>query len=427
MRAKELLASLRSGAFDTRLREVYGARADAEVIYGRVESVVRGFCERFDPAGERELAVFSAPGRTELGGNHTDHQNGRGLAGSVDMDTVACVAKSEGTLIRVISKGHDAVEVDVGDVDVREDERSRSQALVRGVAAWMDARGEQIGGFDAYTETRVLRGSGLSSSAAFEVLIGEIMNALYCGARFSPTEIARVGQYAENVYYGKPCGLLDQMACSVGGVIAVDFADPENPVVERCAVDFAAEGYALVVIDSGANHSDLDGEYAAITREMGAVAQFFGAEKLHDVDEAAFYAREDAVRAALGERPALRAEHFFAETRRAAQQLDALRRGDFPAYLALVRESGASSETKLQNVTVDRPDGDRLLRVIRRARELAGETGAARVHGGGFAGTAQAYVPLEKLSDFVAVMEREFGAGCCHIVQIRNIGGARLI
>ena len=427
MRKQELLEALRGGAFDAKLRAVYGGRVAAGVIYDRIESVVRGFCERFDPDGARDLAVFSAPGRTELGGNHTDHQNGRGLAGSVDMDTLACVARRGDTVIRVVSRGHDPVEVDVGDVAIREDERSRSQALVRGVAARMDALGERIGGFDAYTETRVLRGSGLSSSAAFEVLIGEIMNGLFCRGRFNSTDIARIGQYAENVYYGKPCGLLDQMACSTGGVIAIDFADPDNPVVERCAVDFAAEGYALVVIDSGANHSDLDGEYAAITEEMGAVARFFGVEKLNDVDESAFRAREDEVRAALGERPALRAEHFFAETKRAGEQLAALRRGDFAAYLALVRESGESSETKLQNVSVNRPDGDRLLRVIRRARELAGADGAARVHGGGFAGTAQAYVPLPALDGFVAAIEAEFGRGCCHIVQIRNVGGVRLI
>ena len=427
MRAKELLASLHDGAYDARLRDVYGERFPAAAVYGRIESVVRGFCERFDPDGVRPLAVFSAPGRTELGGNHTDHQNGCGLAASVDMDTLACVARGEGTVIRVISKGHDPVEVDVGDVAIREDERSRSQALVRGIAARMDALGCRIGGFDAYTETRVLRGSGLSSSAAFEVLIGQIMNGLFCLGRFDSTDIAKIGQYAENVYYGKPCGLLDQMACSIGGVIAIDFADPNNPAVERCTVDFAREGYSLVIIDSGANHSDLDGEYAAITREMGAVARFFGAERLRGVDETAFRARRGEALAALGVRPVLRAEHFFAETKRAEDQLTALRRGDFAAYLALVRASGESSETKLQNVSVDRPDGDRLLRVIRRARELAGESGAARVHGGGFAGTAQAYVPLLKLEGFVAAMEAEFGKGCCHIVQIRNVGGVRLI
>lgn len=427
MNANDLLHALRGGAFDARLREIYGAQMSPDVVYGRIESVVNGFCERFDPERTRELSVFSAPGRTELGGNHTDHQNGCGLAGSVDMDTIACVARRDGTAIRVVSKGHDPVEVDVGDVTIREDERSRSQALVRGIAARMDELGCRVEGFDAYTETRVLRGSGLSSSAAFEVLIGEIMNHLFCGARFDSTDIAKIGQYAENVYYGKPCGLLDQMACSTGGVVAIDFADPDDPVVERCAVDFAGEGYALVVIDSGANHSDLDGEYAAITQEMGAVARFFGKRVLREVDEAAFNARRNEVRAACGERPTLRAEHFFAETKRAQAQYEALCRGDFAGYLALVRESGMSSETKLQNVSIDRPDGDRLLRVIRRARELAGEIGAARVHGGGFAGTAQAYVPLEKLESFVAAIEREFGAHCCHIVQIRNVGGARLI
>ena len=426
MHANELLQALHNGQFDDRLRTVYGERSVA-VVYGRIESVVNGFCKSFDQDGTRELTVFSAPGRTELGGNHTDHQGGCGLAGSVDMDTIACVARRDDAVIRVLSKGHDPAIIDISDTAIREDERSRSQALLRGVAAKMGELGHPIGGFDAYTETRVLRGSGLSSSAAFEVLIGQIMNQLFCGGAFDSTDLAKIGQYAENVYYGKPCGLLDQMACATGGVIAIDFADPQDPVVRRCAVDFAGEGYALVIIDSGANHSDLDGEYAAITQEMGAVAKFFGKEKLHDVDETEFLCRRDEVRAACGERPTLRAEHYFAETKRAQAQYEALERGDFAGYLALVRESGESSEKKLQNVSIDRPGGDRLLRVIYRARELAGPTGAARVHGGGFAGTAQAYVPLEKLYGFVAAMEGEFGKGCCHIVQIRNVGGVQLI
>ena len=426
MRADEVIRSLHNGTFDGQLRAVYGAQPPA-AVYGRIESVINGFCAAFDPAREREIAVFSAPGRTELGGNHTDHQRGCGLAASVDMDTLACVARGAGTLIRIYSKGHDPAEVDVGDTAIRADERSRSQALVRGIAARLDAMGYSVGGFDAYTETRVLRGSGLSSSAAFEVLTGQIMNTLFCGGALDSEALAVTGQYAENVYYGKPCGLLDQMACATGGVIAVDFADPDRPRVERCAVDFAREGYALVVIDSGANHSDLDGEYAAITREMGAVAAFFGKTVLHEVDEAEFLRRRGEVLAALGERPTLRAEHFFAETKRAHEQYEALRRGDFAAYLALVRESGESSETKLQNVSVDRPGGDRLLRVIRRARELAGPAGAARVHGGGFAGTAQAYVPLDALDGFVRQIEAEFGRGCCHIVRIRPVGGVRLI
>ena len=426
MRAQELLQSLHAGQFDGTLRGVYGARPSDEVR-ARVESVVEGFCERFDPRRTRELMVFSAPGRTELGGNHTDHQGGWALAASVDMDTLACVARGSEPVIRIHSKGHDPVELDVSDTDVRADERSRSGALVRGIAACIGARGYSVGGFDAYTETRVLRGSGLSSSAAFEVLVGRIMDELFCGGALGASELAKIGQYAENVYYGKPCGLMDQLACATGGVIAVDFADPENPALRRCAVDFAREGYALVVIDSGANHSDLDDEYAAIPREMGQVARCFDKERLRDVDESLFYRERGKVLAACGKRPALRAEHYFAETKRAAAQYEALERGDFAAYLALVRASGESSEKKLKNVSVDQPGGGRLLRVIRKARALAGETGAARVHGGGFAGTVQAYVPLARLRVFVSGMEAELGAPCCHVVQIRNVGVMRLI
>ena len=426
MRAQELLRSLRAGRFDETLRAAYGAQPPGGVKE-RIESVVEGFRERFDPEGERDLMVFSAPGRTELGGNHTAHQGGWVLAGSVDMDTLACVARGGGPLIRLHSEGHAPVELDVGGTAARDSERGRSSSLVRGIAARIGARGYPLGGFDAYTETRVLRGSGLSSSAAFEVLAGRIMDELFCGGALGATEIAKIGQYAENVYYGKPCGLMDQLACATGGVISIDFADPENPAVRRCAVDFAREGYALVVIDSGANHADLDGEYAAIPSEMGRVARCFGKDRLCDVDEALFLRERGRVLGECGERPVLRAEHYFAETKRAAAQYGALERGDFAAYLGLVRASGESSEKKLQNVSIDRPDGDRLLRVIRAARSLAGETGAARVHGGGFAGTAQAYVPLARLGAFVAGMEAEFGAGCCHTVQIRNVGAVRLI
>ncbi len=426
MRAQELLRSLRDGRFDETLRTVYGNRPMDE-IYRRVESVTEGFLKHYDPDGTRELMIFSAPGRTELGGNHTDHQGGCVLAGSVDMDTLGCVARNEDAMIRVLSKGHNAVEVDGRDTAAHADERGNSASLVRGVAARITELGYTVSGFDAYTETQVLRGSGLSSSAAFEVLVGQIVNDLSCGGALTSTQNAQIGQYAENVFYGKPCGLMDQMACATGGVIGIDFADPKEPAVRQCAVDFAREGYALVIIDSGANHANLDDAYAAIPGECRAVAAFFGKERLRDVDEARFLRERERVLAECGERPTLRAEHFFAETKRAAAEYEALRRGDFAAYLALVRESGESSEKKLQNVSIDRPGGDRLLRVIRRARELASESGAARVHGGGFAGTAQAYVPLDRLDDFVSQMEAEFGKGRCHVVQVRNVGSTRLI
>lgn len=425
MRADELLQTLRNGGFDPVLRTVYGGAQRA--ARRRVEAVVEGFCRRFDPARERELMIFSAPGRTELGGNHTDHQHGCVLAASVDMDTLACVARSADTTIRVLSEGYEEMCVDAQDTAAHEDERGDSSALVRGVAARIAQLGYAVSGFDAYVETQVPRGSGLSSSAAFEVLIGQIVNDLSCGGALSATQNAQTGQYAENVFYGKPCGLMDQMACAVGGVVAIDFADPAAPVVRRCPVDLAGAGYALVIIDSGADHAGLDDEYAAIPGECRAVARRLGGEVLHDVDEAEFTRRRGELAAALGERAVLRAEHFFAETKRAVGEYEALERGDFPAYLALVRASGESSEKKLQNVLLDRPGGDRLLRVIHRARELAGERGAARVHGGGFAGTAQALVPQERLDGFISAMEGEFGAGCCHTVRLRAVGSTRLI
>jgi len=425
MRRDELLRALRGGALDDRLAAVYGAPAVADAR-ARCASVIRGFCARFDPDGARELSVFSAPGRTELGGNHTDHQNGFALAASVDLDTLACVARAEGR-IRVCSKGHAEAAVDLADLSVRARELGRSVSLVRGVAAGVAARGYAVAGFDAYTETRVLRGSGLSSSAAFEVLLGAILNELCCCGALTAVELAQIGQYAENVYYGKPCGLLDQMACATGGVVGVDFADPQHPQVEHCAVDLDAAGYALVIIDGGVSHADLSEEYAAIPREMESVARYFGKDKLRAVDPAAFARERAAVATACGERAADRAEHFFAETARAERQFAALSAGDLPAYLALMRASGASSEEKLQNVTTARPNGDALLRVIERARALAGPDGAARVHGGGFAGTAQALVPAARLADFVAGMEAALKPGCCHVLHIRSLGPARLI
>ena len=426
MRASELLKALYEGQFDERLRTVYGARP-LGALYGRVTSVVEGFCSRFDPSGERELAVFSAPGRTELGGNHTDHQGGCAVCAAIDRDTLACAAKSEGDAIRVLSRGHSIAAISLRELAVNEAERSRSVALLRGVAARVAELTGAVGGFDAYTETEVLRGSGMSSSAAFEVLLGTVFNDFYCGGALTPVQLAQIGQYAENVYYGKPCGLLDQLGCALGGVIGADLADADAPRLRTGTVDLAASGCALVIIDSGANHSDLDDAFAAIPREMGEIARALGGTRLCEVDEAAFVARRDALAAQYGERAALRAEHYFAETKRARDEFDALLRGDFARALALIRESGASSREKLQNVSVDRPGGDVLLRAIERAEALAGEGGAARVHGGGFAGTAQAFVPREKLEAFIAGMEELLFSGCCHVVQLRAAGSLRLL
>ena len=426
MKPQELLEKLHAGAFDARIAEVYGEEKLAE-SRARIASVTEGFLARFEGAQARDVVIFSAPGRTELGGNHTDHQGGCVLAGSVDMDTLACAAKNDSTIIRVHSKGHAPAEVDAADASIHPEETGNSPALVRGVACRIRSLGYDAGGFDAYTETQVLRGSGLSSSAAFEVLLAEIENEFFCGGALDATALAQIGQYAENVYYGKPCGLMDQMACATGGVIAIDFANAQTPAVRRCAVDFAREGRTLVIIDSGASHANLDAEYAAIPADMCAAARLFGAERLRDVDEATFLRARPRVAAQCGERAALRAEHFFAESRRALAQYEALEGGDFEEYLALVRASGQSSEEKLQNVSIDRPDGDRLLKVIRLARELAGRKGAARVHGGGFAGTVQAIVPNDRLERFIAGMEAFSGKGSCHLVRIRDAGSIRLL
>ena len=366
--------------------------------------------------------LFSAPGRTEIGGNHTDHQLGRVLAGAVSLETVAAVAVNGENVIRVLSEGYPLCEIALDDLAIRPEEFGTTAALIRGVAAGTGLSR----GFDAYICSTVLPGSGLSSSAAFEVLLGTIASQL-SGACLNAVEIAQLGQKVENEYFGKPCGLMDQMASSVGGIITIDFADPAKPVIEHLELDLAALGYALCIIDSGADHADLTDEYAAIPREMKAVAAVFGKSVLREVDEDAFFARLGEVRAAAGDRAALRAMHFFADNRRVAEQVAALRSGDFDAFLRLVNESGRSSWLYLQNVV---PTGatahQELAAALALAAKLLNGRGACRVHGGGFAGTIQAFVPLDLLESFRAGMEAALGEGSCHVLSIRPEGGILL-
>ena len=376
----------------------------------------------FDTFGRKAQYLFSAPGRTEIGGNHTDHQLGRVLAGAVSLETVAAVAENGENIVRVQSEGYPRCEIALDELSIRPAEFGTTAALIRGVAA---GTGLQKG-FDAYVTSTVLPGSGLSSSAAFEVLLGVIANHL-SGAGLTSVEIAQLGQRVENEYFGKPCGLMDQMASAVGGVITIDFADPARPVVEHLDFDLAAQGHALCIIDSGADHADLTDEYAAIPREMKAVAAVFGKDVLREVDEADFLAQLPAVRAKAGDRAALRALHFFAENRRVTAQVDALRAGDFEAFLRLVSESGRSSWLYLQNVV---PTGatahQELALSLALAQRLLNGRGACRVHGGGFAGTIQAFVPLELLDEFKNGMEAVLGVGSCHVLSIRPEGGILL-
>ncbi|MBR3018172.1 MAG: galactokinase [Clostridia bacterium] len=368
--------------------------------------------------------VFSAPGRTEISGNHTDHQHGCVLAASVNLKTTALVTLNEAGIIRVISEGYAPVEVNVGDLSIHPEETNTTAALIRGVASSFAQRGAKLGGFDASVSSTVLPGSGLSSSAAFEVLIGNILNTLFFESKLDAVEIARIGQYAENVYFGKPCGLMDQMASSVGGMVFIDFADPENPLVEKINFDFSATGYALCIIDTGADHADLTDEYAAIPQEIKAVCAFFGKEFLRDVPEDDFWKRLPALRAAVGDRPILRAIHVYNENRRVLMQKQALADGDFDTFLGLVRESGKSSWCLLQNVL---PKGQtkhqEVALALALAEKLLNGEGACRVHGGGFAGTIQAFVPMNRLDAFKTGMEEALGAGKCHVLSIVPNGG----
>ncbi|MDO4852647.1 MAG: galactokinase family protein [Clostridia bacterium] len=381
--------------------------------------------ERFSETfGTRAEFYAAAPGRTELGGNHTDHQHGRVLAAAVNLVTEAAVAKNDRREICVQSEGYPMVKISLDDLLPKAEEQGTTAALIRGVAARFVQMGYSIGGFDAVAASTVLPGSGLSSSAAFEVLIGTILNFLYAEGSVSAVEIAKIAQYAENMYFGKPCGLMDQMASSVGNVIGIDFADPENPVIERINFDFAASGYALCIIDSGADHADLTDEYAAIPRDMKAVAGLFGKEFLRDVQESEFLAMINVVRDVCGDRAVLRAMHFFAENKRVERQIAALQRGDLKAYLAEVTASGRSSWNLLQNVV---PNGEtrhqNMAIALAVAEKLLDGEGAYRVHGGGFAGTIQAFVPETRLEAFREGIERVLGEGSCHVLNVRPDGG----
>ncbi len=369
---------------------------------------------------------FSAPGRTEISGNHTDHQHGCVLAAAVNLVTVAEVTLNHSDLIRVQSEGYPVVEVELNDLSVHEEEQNTTAALIRGVVAAFSQRGAVLQGFDAHVRSSVLPGSGLSSSAAFEVLIGTICNELFFDKKLSAVEIAQMGQYAENVYFGKPCGLMDQTASSVGGMVFIDFENPDSPVVERIDFDFAAAGHALCIIDSGADHADLTEEYAAIPGELKNVCKFFGKEVLRDIPEADFFAALPELRHRVPDRAILRAIHFYQENSRVQRQAQALQDGDFDTFLRLVSESGRSSWMYLQNITpTGATEHQDVAVTLALCDTLLQGHGAFRVHGGGFAGTVQAFVPLEMLDSFKEGIERVLGKGKCHVLSIRPEGGIR--
>lgn len=408
---------------DAQLTALYGRQADTLAAQrARYAALAERFARHFPQQATPRF--FSSPGRAEIGGNHTDHQHGRVLAAAVNLDTIAAVAPRDDGVVRIFSEGFDPIAVDLSDLTARPDEQGQTAAVVRGCAARLKEMGRPVGGFDAAASSQVLVGSGLSSSAAFEVLVIAILDGLYGSGDMDPILRAQIAQYAENVYFGKPSGLMDQMASSVGGIVAIDFG-PQTPEVTALAYDFQAQGYCLAVVNTGGNHDDLTPAYAAIPAEMRQVAQAFGQETLRGVDPAAFIDTLAKLRGKVPDRALLRAFHFFEENARVPEMVDALSAGALEAFLRLVVASGDSSWEQLQNVWAT-PEEQPVALALAMSRRFLMEQGAWRVHGGGFAGTILAFVPTSIYDAYCAHMDAVFGAGACCALQIREVGPVEL-
>ena len=413
------------GNYDARLKRVYVTEDAIKAQYDRYIELSKTFSELYD--AEREIRFFSAPGRSEVGGNHTDHNHGKVLAAGINLDAIAAASKNTENIVRVKSQGYPMDVVDLSDLSVMENEKGTSPALVRGVCQGFLNAGYKIGGFDACTASMVLSGSGLSSSAAYEVLVGTMLNFLYNDGKVDPVTIAKIAQYAENEYFGKPCGLMDQMACSVGSFVNIDFKDPQNPIIEEVKFDFASCGHALCIVDTKGSHADLTDEYGFIREEMESVAHHFGKSVLREVPETEFCSEIAELRKDVGDRAVLRAMHFYAENERVEKEVKALRAGDFEGFKAVVLESGASSYMYNQNVfSVKKIKEQPVSLALALSQKVLEGRGAWRVHGGGFAGTIQAFVPLDLLEEYKSTIEGVFGEGACYVLSIRPIGGAEI-
>ncbi|MBO8436430.1 MAG: galactokinase [Spirochaetes bacterium] len=405
---------------------LYGKEYDEKEMDNRFQHLVQKHKEIF---GEDDPAIFSAAGRTEIGGNHTDHNLGKVIGGSVNLDTIGAVTKRSDNRVIIASEGFPVVDVDISDLSVKDGEKNGTDSLVRGIAAAYKDRGMKIGGWQANTTTKVLGGSGLSSSAAIEVLIAKIFDNLYNDDALEPIEIAKMGKYAENKYFGKPSGLLDQACCAQGGIVGIDFKDNDNPVLTPVNISFEDYGYTMIITDTRGSHADLTGEYAAVPPEMREVAAYYGKKNLRDVDFQAFIRDMKDIREKLGnDRALLRAYHFFTENIRVDYMLQTLKEGDIDGFLGFVNESGNSSFRFLQNVyPSSSPKNQGLALAIALSEHILQGDGAVRVHGGGFAGTIQAYVPQALVGKYISGMESLFGSGCSMKIAIRQLPVTRLI
>lgn len=427
IKANLLQSYLNDNARQSLLRQLYGPDPAGQANGIRRWGRLADFFSSCFP-GHDHFSLYSVPGRTEIGGNHTDHQHGRVLCASVDLDIIGIAAPNQEGVIRLQSEGFPKMDViDLKQLEPVPEERTHSAALIRGIAAAFNHRGCRIGGFDACTTSLVPKGSGLSSSAAFEVLVATILDHLWNESRLSPVERAIIGQYAENNYFGKPSGLMDQCGCAVGGFMTIDFRIPGEPVVQPLELDFAATGHALVITNTGGSHADLTDDYAAIPRDMKAVAALFGKTVLREVPEEAFWAELPACRGQVSDQALLRAIHFFQDNQRVSWQAESLQQGDFQRFLQLVRASGTSSRNQLQNVySAVNPDEQPVSLALSVSEMVLGDRGACRVHGGGFAGTIQAFVPLDLLDQYLETMRHHFGGHAPSAMRIRSLGATAL-
>ncbi|MBR3081854.1 MAG: galactokinase [Clostridiales bacterium] len=407
-------------------KDIYCTDEFSAIQPERYSNAVGRFISTF--GGAEPQAVFSAPGRTEIGGNHTDHQHGEVLAASINKDAIAVVAQCDDDQVNILAEGFGLTSIDLNDLALRDSEKGSTPALIRGVLAGLKNEGFKLGGFNAYITSDVLIGAGLSSSAAFETLIGTIVSGMFNDMKIDPVSIAKIGQFAENTYFGKPCGLMDQMACSVGNLVHIDFKDPSDPVVEKVDFDFTKTGYVLCITNTGGSHADLTDEYAAVPSEMKKVASLLGHDVLRPVTFDDIINNIDKLREEAGDRAVLRAIHFVNETARAKDEASALKNNDLRTFLDLVRASGDSSFKYLQNVYTNKDVTVQNVSIALSVSDtILSPDEAARVHGGGFAGTIQAFVKKENASDYQKYMDKVFGDGACEILAIRKYGGIRVI
>ena len=415
----------KSGAQDELLMDIYLDENKLDYQRQRYVDAIAKYESLYE---EGEVAIYSAPGRSEIGGNHTDHQNGEVLAASVNLDAIAIVKPLDEAVVKVVSGNYPMITVDLNDLEKKDSEEGTTLSLIKGVLAGIKNHGGKVGGFQAYITSDVLIGAGLSSSAAFETIIGTIISGLYNDMTISPVDIAIIGQYAENVYFGKPCGLMDQMASSVGNLVHIDFADKKNPVIEGVTCDLVKYGYSLCITDTKGSHADLTPDYAAVPAEMRAAAAVFGKEVLHGVTMEELLEKSAEVRAKAGDRAYLRAIHFVNENVRVQKEVAALKADDFSEFLKVLKSSGDSSYKFLQNVYTNHDVQHQNVSIALAISEtVLGDNGACRVHGGGFAGTIQAFVKNEAVAEYKETMDKVFGEGACQILKIRKYGGMKVM